>query len=140
MKKVLFTIMLSCAALFSSAQFTMVSTINAPADNEDWSVSNVTNNMGLGYNINSNTMVGLVKSGDDYNVFARHKVGFFGIHYLSLETPTENIADNAQIGLGWSICLYNNLYIEPNYPMPLNEDDNGNREGKFNVGLAYRFN
>ena len=49
MKKVFFTIVLSCATLISSAQFTVVSQVNSPADGDSWEISNFTQNMGIGY-------------------------------------------------------------------------------------------
>ncbi len=58
MKKVFFTIVLSCATLISSAQFTVVSQVNSPADGDSWEISNFTQNMGIGYALNNETMVG----------------------------------------------------------------------------------
>ena len=53
--------------------------------------------------------------------------------------PTEDGSDNMQIGLGMAFNVWNGLYVEPNYTMPVSEDDNGDREGSFNFGLSYRF-
>ena len=47
--------------------------------------------------------------------------------------------DNMNIGIGYSLNVWNKLYVEPSYTMPMNADSEGNREGKLNVGLAYRF-
>ena len=35
--------------------------------------------------------------------------------------------------------VWNELYVEPNYVLPLNEDENGEREGSFKLGLSYKF-
>ena len=74
MKQFLFTIILSCVALMTSAQFTVVSSISSPDEGESWGVSNLTQNMGIGYNINDKTMIGTYKNGDNYDVFARHNM------------------------------------------------------------------
>ena len=47
--------------------------------------------------------------------------------------------DNMSIGLGYSVNVWNSLYLEPNYSMQTEKDANGDREGTFNLGLGYRF-
>ena len=47
--------------------------------------------------------------------------------------------DNLTVGLGYSYDVWKGLYVEPNYSMGLNEDENGEREGSFNLGLSYKF-
>jgi hypothetical protein len=134
MKNFLFTIILSCAALLSSAQFTVVSSVNAPEEGESWEISNLTQNLGIGYNINDKTMIGTYKNGDNYEVFARHKMNF---GFLCLEAPTEEATENMRVGFGSYITIYNGLSINPIYMIPLKEDENGEREGSFKVGLSY---
>ena len=51
----------------------------------------------------------------------------------------EEMMDNLTVGLGYSFNAWKGLYVEPNYSMGLKEDENGEREGTFNLGLAYRF-
>ena len=53
--------------------------------------------------------------------------------------PTEESTDNMRVGVGYSFAVWNDLYVEPNYTMPVQEDANGKREGKFNFGIAWRF-
>ena len=65
MKKVFFTIVLACATLIGSAQFTVVSSMSSPADGENWELSNFTNNIGMGYSFNDKTMIGAVRNGDN---------------------------------------------------------------------------
>ena len=134
MKKVFFTIALCCAALIGSAQFTIVSSMSSPAEGESWEISNLTQNMGIGYNINDKTMIGTYRNGDNYDVFARYNMGF---GFLCLESPTQDSTENMSIGFGSYITLYNNLSINPIYMIPLKEDENGEREGSFKVGLSY---
>tara|TARA_R100000781_G_scaffold114817_1_gene87075 strand:- start:1254 stop:1664 length:411 start_codon:yes stop_codon:yes gene_type:complete len=134
MKKFLFTIILACGFLVSSAQFTVVSTVDSPADGDSWGLSNFTNNIGVGYSINDNLIVGTNKNGDDYDVFARYtmKMGF-----VCLEAPTKEASDNMTIGYGINVKIYNNLYLSPMYLMPVKEDEAGLREGNFKMGLSY---
>tara|TARA_R110000823_G_scaffold108071_1_gene227176 strand:- start:181 stop:591 length:411 start_codon:yes stop_codon:yes gene_type:complete len=134
MKKVFFTIALTCATLISSAQFTIVSQVNSPADGDSWEISNFTQNMGIGYALNNETIMGVVKDGDDYNVFARKDLG---LGFLSLEAPTEDMIENMNVGWGMYINLFSGISASPMYTLPLKEDENGEREGSFSIGLSY---
>ena len=134
MKKVFFTIVLACATLIGSAQFTVVSSMTSPAEGQSWEISNFTNNIGMGYSLNDKTMVGAVRDGDNYNVFARYNTGF---GFLCLESPTNEMSDNMDIGYGMYIKVYDKLSVNPMYMIPLKEDENGNREGGFSLGLSY---
>ena len=134
MKKVFFTIILSCVFLISSAQFTLVSSVESPNEGDSWEISNFTQNMGIGYSLNDKTMIGAVKSGDDYNVFARHnlKMGF-----VCVEAPTEDMSENMSAGWGMYINLFKGIAATPMYMMPLKEDEDGGREGSCSIGLSY---
>ncbi len=134
MKKVFFTIVLCAATLISSAQFTVVSSMTSPAEGQSWEISNFTNNIGVGYSFNNKTMIGAVRDGDNYNVFARYNTGF---GFLCLESPTNEMSDNMDIGYGMYIKVYDNLSVNPIYMIPLKEDENGNRDGGFSLGLSY---
>ena len=134
MKKVFFTIVLACATLIGSAQFTVVSSMSSPAEGQSWEISNFTNNIGMGYSLNDKTMIGAVRDGDNYNVFARYNTGF---GFLCLESPTNEMSDNMDIGYGMYIKVYDKLSVNPMYMIPLKEDENGNREGGFSLGLSY---
>ena len=134
MKKVFFTIALCCAALIGSAQFTIVSSMSSPDEGDSWEISNFTNNIGIGYSLNDKTMIGTVRNGDNYDVFARYNTGF---GFLCIESPTNNMSDNMDVGYGMYINIYDNLSVNPMYMIPLNEDENGNREGGFSIGLSY---
>ena len=134
MKKVFFTIVLACATLIGSAQFTVVSSMSSPSEGQSWEISNFTNNIGMGYSLNDKTMIGAVRDGDNYNVFARYNTGF---GFLCLESPANEMNDNMDIGYGMYIKVYDNLSVNPMYMIPLKEDENGNREGGFSIGLSY---
>ena len=134
MKKVFFTIVLCCATLIGSAQFTAVSSMTSPAEGQSWEISNFTNNIGIGYSLNDKTMIGAVRDGDNYNVFARYNTGF---GFLCLESPTNEMSDNMDIGYGMYIRVYDNLSVNPMYMIPMNADENGNRDGGFSIGVSY---
>ena len=137
MNKLFLASIFALTTIFASAQFTVVSTLNTPAEGESFEVSSITDNLGVGYQVNDKLMVGAVKNGENYDLFGRYNVG---IVYLSLQAPTDStMTDNMNIGVGYSLCIYKNLYIEPNYTIPMNENSEGNREGSFKLGIAYRF-
>ena len=136
MKKVILTTMFAFATLFASAQFTVITNVDMPEDGEGLQASSLTDNLGIGYQLNSKIMVGAVKNGEDYDLFGRY---YINVIYVSLQGATEEMADNLNIGVGYSFNMWRNLYIEPNYSMPTNEDAEGNREGEFKLGVAYKF-
>lgn len=137
MKKLLLAGVFAFATIFASAQITVLTTVSLPDEGEDFEFSSLTDNMGVGYQVNDKLMVGAVKNGENYDLYGRYN--WKGGIYLSLQAPTEEMTDNMNIGVGYSLNLYNNLYIEPNYTMPMNEDSEGNREGSFKLGIAYKF-
>ena len=125
------------STLIASAQFMVVTTVNQPADSAEWGMDNFTDNLGIGYYVNDRCVVGVVKSGDEYDLFGRYYTDK-GI-YASVQAPTEEMLDNLTVGLGYSFNLWKGVCVEPNYTMGLKEDDDGEREGEFNIGLSYRF-
>ena len=125
------------SSLIASAQFMVVTTVSQPADSAEWGMGNFTDNIGIGYYVNDRCVVGVVKNGDDYDLFGRYLVN--ENVYASVQAPTEEMLDNLTVGLGYSFMLWKGVCVEPNYTMGLKEDDDGEREGKFNIGLSYRF-
>ena len=128
MKKTIFTTIVALFCLSASAQISVMSSINAPEEDETWGVENFTNNIAVGYQLNDDIMVGIQESGDDYDVIARYSLG--SSLYVSAKMPTEDSADNLVLGVGFSIKVIDNLYIEPTYTR---ED-----EGTYGVGLSYK--
>ena len=127
------------STLIASAQFMVVTSYNAPEDGAEWEVSSLTDNMGIGYALNNGKcVIGLVKAGEDaYDLWSRDN--WNANMYVSVQAPTEDTMDNLTVGVGYSYGVWKALYIEPNYSMGLKEDDNGEREGSFNLGLSYKF-
>ena len=137
MKKMFLTMTLAFVTMLSSAQFMVVTTIDQPADSADWSMSNITDNMGVGYQFNDKMTIGVVKNGDAMDLWGRYDISFA---YITVQAPTDStMMDNMSVGIGYSLNVWDKLYVEPSYTMPMNEDSEGNREGKLKVGLAYRF-
>ena len=57
----------------ASAQFMVVTTVNTPDSdmNEEWGTTNFTDNIGIGYIYNDKCVAGIVKSGEDYDLWGQ---------------------------------------------------------------------
>ena len=119
------------STLLASAQFMVTSTVIAPADSANWGIDNFTNNIGIAYKINDNMFVGVMKDGEDFDLFGRYEMNNM---FISAQAPTSDMFDNIRMGVGYSFAVCPAFFVEPNYTMNL-EGDNG----KFNVGLSYKF-
>ena len=119
------------STLLASAQFMVTSTVIAPADSANWGIDNFTNNIGIAYKINDNMFVGVMKDGEDFDLFGRYEMNNM---FISAQAPTSDMFDNLRMGIGYSFAVCPAFFVEPNYTMNL-EGDNG----KFNVGLSYKF-
>ena len=144
MKKLFLTMAVAFSTLIASAQFTVVTSYVAPEDGAEWEMTSLTDNMGIGYGLSGGKyVVGLVKAGTDsldeaiYDLWGRYN--WNGNLYVSVQAPTEEMMDNLTVGLGYSYNVWKGLCIEPNYSMGLKEDEDGEREGSFNLGLSYKF-
>ena len=129
------TMVLAFVTIVSSAQFIVVTTIDQPEENAEWEMSNITDNLGIGYQFENGITIGAIKNGEDYDLWGRYQLK---MGYLSVQAPTEEMTDNLKVGVGYSLKIWNELYIEPNYSMPVKEDAEGNREGEFKVGISYK--
>ena len=132
------------STLVASAQFMVVTTYNAPEDGAEWEMTSLTDNLGIGYTLNNGKcVVGLMKAGEDslgdasYDLWGRYN--WNQNVYVSVQAPTEEMMDNLTVGVGYSYDVWKGVCIEPNYSMCLKEDENGEREGSFNLGLSYKF-
>ena len=144
MKKLILTMaVVAFTTIFASAQFMVVTTYNAPEEGAEWEMTSLTDNMGIGYAVNDTWTVGLIKAGEDslgdasYDLWGRYN--WNKNVYVSVQAPTEEMMDNLTLGLGYSYNVWKGLNVEPNYSMGLKEDENGEREGSFNLGLSYKF-
>ena len=140
MKNLIMTLAVAILTTFAaSAQFMVVTTVNTPDSdmNEEWGTTNFTDNIGIGYIYNDKCVAGIVKSGEDYDLWGRYL--WNASLFVSVQAPTEELLDNLTVGLGYSFDVWKGLHVEPNYSMGLNEDENGERDGTFNLGLSYKF-
>jgi len=141
MKKLILTSAIAFATLFASAQnFMVVTTFDG--DQEE-TMDKVSQNLGFGYALNNTWTLGLIQAGEDidgemtYDLFGRYN--WNKDMYVSFQAPTEETMDNLTVGLGYSYNVWKGLNVEPNYSMGLKEDEDGEREGTFNLGLSYKF-
>jgi opacity protein-like surface antigen len=132
MKKMFLTMALAFVTMVSSAQFMVVTTINTPEDDAKFEMSNVTDNMGIGYMLNDNVTLGLVKNGEEYDMWGRY---YFSKCYAIVQAPIEEMTDNMMFGVGYSLKIWDELYFDPSYMMSMKEDS----EGEFKLGLSYKF-
>ena len=131
------TMALAFVAMISSAQFMVVTTLDQPEEGASWEMSSITDNIGVGYVLNDKMTLGVVKNGDAMDLWGRYNISFV---YLTMQAPTDStMMDNMNIGVGYSLKVWNELYVEPSYTIPMKEDSEGNREGKLKIGVAYRF-
>ena len=144
MQKLFLTMAVAFSTLIASAQFTVVTSYVAPEDGAEWEMSSLTDNLGIGYSLNGGQyIVGLVKAGTDsldeatYDLWGRYNLK--NSLYVSVQAPMEEMMENLTVGIGYSYAAWKGLCIEPNYSMGLKEDEDGEREGSFNIGLSYKF-
>ena len=140
MNKLFLTAMLALITTFASAQFVALTTFNEGAD----STWNVTDKIGIGYQVNDCFIVAATKDGEDkYELLGRyiiHKAGVWATCVYNYEKDSEaEIKDKLDLGIGYSYNIWDKLYIDPYYIMPLKEDENGEREGMFKLGVSYKF-
>ena len=134
MKKIVLMMAVVLTSLCASAQYTVVSNVDFPTDNESWATENVTSSMGIGYSLDGGYMIGLRKSGDDYDMFVRYNVN--DNLYVSADLPKKDTFDNARIGVGYAVKVWGSVYVEPNYSIDL--DSESEDSGKFNLGISYK--
>ncbi|MEE2953648.1 MAG: hypothetical protein VX347_00565 [Bacteroidota bacterium] len=142
MKKFLLTGCFALSTLFVSAQFMVMTTVNAPdADaepQEEWGLESFTDRLGIGYQVADNFAIGGARNGEeDFQVWARylHNENLF----ISMFAPTSAFSDEMQLGLGYSFNAWESLFIEPSFSLPVQKDpETDKRDGVFNFGLAWK--
>ena len=143
MNKLFLTIALAFSTMIASAQYQVMTTITSTEDEAGETTYNATDKIGVGYLVNDKLIVGLTLDGEDnYEVIGRYALmnGVWGtcVYNYNADSDTE-LMDNVEVGLGYSFKVWNNLYVDPNYTMPLQEDADGNREGSLNLSVSYKF-
>ena len=143
MTKLFLTMTLAFSTMIASAQYSAMTTITSVEDEAGESTYNVTDKIGVGYQVNEDLMVGLTMDGEDkYDLLARYDLhhGIWATCVYNYEADAEDeLMDRMDIGLGYSLKLWKDLYIDPNYTMPAKADENGEREGSLNLSVSYKF-
>lgn len=144
----LFTAAFALIGFMASAQFMV--TADVDFSNDNFEIGDVTDftDIGVGYFINDTWMVGIkstndstfVDGGDNlegsFKLLARYY--YNESIYITADVPTEEFADNLRLGAGYSFAAYGSFYVEPNFTFNVTEQ-NGERNGRLNLGLSYRF-
>ena len=139
MTKLFLTMTLAFSTMIASAQFSALTTVSETTDST-WSV---TEKLGVGYQVNEKLMVGITMDGEDkYELLARYDLhhGLWATCVYNYEADAEGeLMDKMDVGVGYSIKVWNDLYFDPNYTLSLKQDEAGEREGTFNLSVSYKF-
>jgi len=142
MNKLFLTLTLAFSTMIASAQYSVLTTVTSMEDEAGETTYNATDKLGVAYNLNDCTTIGVTMNGEDkYQLLARyviHKSGVWATCVYNYDDETKELIDRMDLGLGYSFKVWNNLYVDPNFTMPLEEDKNGEREGTFNLSLSYK--
>ncbi len=138
MNKLFLTMLFAFSTTLASAQFVGLTTLNEAAD----STWNVTDKIGVGYIVNEKLMVAATMDGEDaYELLGRYDVynGLWATCIYNYEKDSEaEMKDKMEIGVGYSLNVWKQLYVDPYYVVPMKEDSEGNREGEFRLGISYK--
>ena len=143
MTKLFLTMTLAFSTMIASAQYSVLTTVTSVEDEAGESTYNITDKLGVGYQMNEKLMIGITMNGDDnYELLGRYALmnGVWGTciyNYMS-DSETE-LMDNIELGLGYSFKVWDNLYVDPNYTMPAKANEAGEREGSLNLSVSYKF-
>ena len=109
---------------------------------------NITNKLGVGYIVKDKVIIGITRNGKDendewnYDVFARYKIRntklaniWFVCEYNYLHSQDEKYTDHMDLGVMYSLQVWNNFYLEPNYTKSMKDGE----EGQFNISISYMF-
>ena len=103
---------------------------------------NITDKLGIGYMIKDKIIIGISKNSDYYDVFARYNISnnvladlWVTCEYDYLHSSDDEYKDHIDLGLLYSIEVWNSFYLEPNYTKSMKDGE----EGQFNIALSYIF-
>ena len=139
MNKLFLTMTLAFCTMVASAQYSVLTTA-AEGSDSTW---NITDKLGVGYQVNEKLMVGATMDGEDkYELLGRYELmnGLWGtcVYNYVKDSETEPM-DNVELGVGYSFNVWKGLYVDPNYTMPAKADEAGEREGSLNLSVSYKF-
>ena len=143
MKKVFLTMTLAFATMIASAQYSAMTTVTSVGNEAGETTYNVTDKLGVGYQVNEKLMIGLTMDGEDnYELLGRYSLmnGIWGtcVYNYAKDSETE-LMDKVDVGVGYSWNVWKGLSIDPNYTMPAKADEAGEREGSLNLSVSYKF-
>ena len=144
MNKLFLTMALAFLTTIASAQYSVMTTITSIEDEAGETTYNATDKIGVGYQVDEKLMLGVTRDGEDnFELLGRYALmnGVWGtcIYNYSAENFQETeLTDNIELGLGYSFKVWDKLYVDPNYTMPVREDANGEREGTLNLSISYK--
>ena len=130
MKNILLVLLLSLMTSVASAQFMVTSMISEPAEGAEMSLDNLTDNIGVMYSFDK-ISVGIMMNGEDYDLAARYSLGDKLFAYGFITSEEEEVS----LGVGYSLNVWNELYIEPSYLLDLENED---YEGELKLSLTYK--
>ena len=143
MNKLFLTMTLAFCTMIASAQYSVLTTVTSVEDEAGESTYNITDKLGVGYQMNEKLMIGITMDGEDkYELLGRYSLmnGIWGTCTYSYESDSgDELMDKVNVGVGYSWNVWKGLSIDPNYTMPLKEDEAGEREGSLNLSLSYKF-
>jgi len=143
MNKLFLTMTLAFCTMIASAQYSVLTTVTSVEDEAGETTYNVTDKLGVGYQVNEKLMVGLTMDGEDkYELLGRYSLmnGIWGTCVYSYDADSEaELMDKVKLGLGYSWNVWKGLSIDPNYTMPAKADEAGDREGSLNLSVSYKF-
>ena len=145
MNKLFLTMTLAFSTMIASAQYSVMTTITSAEDEAGETTYNATDKIGVGYALNDCATVGITMDGEEkFEVLARyvvHKSGLWATciyNYAADDFQETEVMDKMELGLGYSFNVWDKLYVDPNYTMPLEEDEDGAREGTLNLSISYK--
>ena len=141
MTKLFLTMTLAFCTMIASAQYQVMTTVTS-VEEADETTYNVTDKIGVGYQVNEKLMVGLTMDGEDnYELLGRYALmnGVWGTCVYNHDDSDAELMDRVELGLGYSFKVWNDLYIDPNYTMPATANEAGEREGSLNLSVSYKF-
>jgi hypothetical protein len=141
MNNLFLTMTLALCTMVASAQYSVLTTVTS-VEEADETTYNVTDKLGVGYQVNEKLLVGLTLDGEDkYELLGRYSLmnGIWGTCVYNHDDSDAELMDRVDLGLGYSFKVWNNLYVDPNYTMPAKADANGEREGTLNLSVSYKF-
>ena len=142
MNKLFLTMLFALVTTIASAQFSVTTTVSE-VEEENETTYNLTDKLGVLYQVNEKLVLGLTKDGEEnYELLGRyaiHESGLWATCVYNYASDSEDeLMDKMELGLGYSFKVWKELSIDPYYVMPMREDEMGEREGKFNLGLSYK--